>query len=152
MKPLNLRKESASVVIKVLVFLAIAAGVAFVIWQDKLRTAALARARPAIEAPAVEATPEPAPESTPAPTAVPEEPIAVAEATPVPTPEAAPTRQPPLTLALLAQNRSLWPKEIALTRATEFPVKMDGKVIGSVSKPAGSVLRLVEITAADIQV
>lgn len=87
--------------------------------------------------PAPAPTPEPTPTPTPSPTA---------EPTPEPEPAA------PSPVAWLAEHPERWPKELLLTSETEFPAVFQGKVVGKVKVPAGSVVGLVEVTPEDVAV
>jgi len=93
------------------------------------------------------------PSATPAPTAPPQlagpaiktEPAAVTEATPPPAVSTPPPAPKPFDIADLAGNRGAWPKMLRLKQAVDFPAVFNARVVGSVSVPAGSVVRLVEI-------
>ena len=77
---------------------------------------------------------EPAPEASPS-----------EEETPVPTPKQDP-------VAWLVEHKDRWPNEVTLRETTEFPAVSDGKVVGSLKVPAGSAVKVIEITDHDIAV
>jgi len=145
----NLRTNNAAgIVIPVLLVLVIiAAGFYFYKkWQvdkDRIESAQAVGEQSLEESttpvPVEEPTPEPTPE--PAPEPAPEE-----------IPVATPTPRPALTLAEIVKDRTLWPKEVALTRTMQFPAIHDGKVIGSISRPAGTILPVRSIGLEAIEV
>ncbi|MCG3148587.1 MAG: hypothetical protein PCFJNLEI_02032 [Verrucomicrobiae bacterium] len=55
-------------------------------------------------------------------------------------------------LTTLKGNRALWPREVSLTRAVEFPVISGGKEIGTLELPVGTLVKLVDITGAQVKV
>lgn len=151
MGPAHYRSQSGNVVIWILLAIAIAIGV-FLFSKSPKKVAPITTAEPTVETseptpePTVEPTPEPTPEETPIPAE--ETPIIVE--TPTPTPQPKPL--PALTLVDVIQDRSIWPKEITLTRTAQMPAMMNGKIIGSLAKPAGSVFRVVNITSLGVDV
>lgn len=92
-------------------------------------------------------TPAPTPELTPTPAALP-------TATPIPTPQPTPvaTPAPVDPLAWLHERHSRWPKEVTLSRATEFPILIGGKVVGKVKVPAGTKVALTDMGGQTIGV
>jgi hypothetical protein len=96
-------------------------------------------------APAATPTPAPTPISTPTP-----EPVATPEATPEPT--ATPTPTPVDPLAWLLEHKERAPKEVTLQRPATLSVSLDGKVIGSVTVPAGTKAQLAGFTAEAVGV
>jgi hypothetical protein len=97
--------------------------------------------------------PAPVPTPTPAPTPVP-----TPTATPAPTPEATPeptatpTPTPVDPLAWLLEHKGLAPKEVALQRPATLSVSSNGKVIGSVTVPAGAKAQVAGFTAETVDV
>jgi len=83
---------------------------------------------PVISAPVIEK----APAATVAPAAAP-----VAASTPAP--------PKPFDPADLAANPGAWPKTLKLKAATDFPAAFNGQIVGSVSVPAGTEVKLVNI-------
>jgi pullulanase len=84
------------------------------------------------------------PEPTPLPdeeeTAAPEEtPAARAQATPRPDP-----------LTWLIEHKEQWPNELVLLEPVEFPAVSGGKVVGSLKAPAGSAVKVLEITPQNV--
>jgi hypothetical protein len=73
--------------------------------------------------------------------------IEKAPAAPTPAPVAAATPAPPKPFdpADLAGNPSAWPKTVRLLQATNFPAVFNSQVVGSVTLPAGSEVKLVNI-------
>lgn len=66
-----------------------------------------------------------------------------------PAPEG-PITVPPITpivydLPTIAADRSVWPKKVALKKATNFPAVQNGRVVGSIVVPAGSEANLRDI-------
>jgi len=94
-------------------------------------------------APAPTPTPEPTPTSTPTLAPTP-------EATPEPTATPAPTPVDPL--AWLLEHKERAPKEVVLERPAALSASANGKVIGSVTVPAGSKVQVVGFTAATVDV
>ena len=70
---------------------------------------------------------------------------------PTPTQEVAQPTPRPDALAWLIQHREYWPQEVTLREATEFPAVSGGKEVGSVNVPAGSMLKVTDITANEIE-
>ena len=97
------------------------------------------------------------PEATPASSSV-SQPAA-------PTPGPAPAGQPVIPpqavaaatpninvdLAALAGSPGEWPKIVSLKEPYEFPVSMDGQVVGSIRLPAGTQMPLVSVTGQQVQ-
>ena len=81
------------------------------------------------------ATPTPAPTPTPTPAATP---------TPLPTPVPTPTPLPD-PIAWLKEHKESWPKEVLTTGEVEFPLLYDGKVVGSVKRPAKELVKLLDV-------
>jgi hypothetical protein len=55
-------------------------------------------------------------------------------------------------LKKLAGNRAAWPAKVALTKATDFPAVVNGKVVGSLTAPAGTEVELVTISGGKLGV
>ena len=55
---------------------------------------------------------------------------------------AAPTPVPVFDLQKLARDSALWPKKVALKKATTFPAVVNGKVVGSLIAPVGAEANL----------
>jgi len=70
--------------------------------------------------------------------------------TPPVEPEAAPPEA--FDLQKLAGDRSAWPSKVALTKAIDFPAVVNGKVVGSLTAPAGTEVGLVTISGGKIGV
>jgi hypothetical protein len=88
---------------------------------------------------AVEAVdPAPAVEPVAAEPAEPE--VAAAPAEPAPV-----VAEEPPNYAAIAATRTLWPKQVALTKAVPFPLILDGKVVGHATVPVGMVLGLSRV-------
>jgi hypothetical protein len=68
-------------------------------------------------------------------------PSANAKAAPVALPPT-PTPRPVFDLQKLAGDPSLWPKKVALKKATTFPAVVGGKVVGSLVAPVGAEAKL----------
>jgi hypothetical protein len=94
--------------------------------------------------PAPTPLPTPTPEATPTPTPTPE-----ATPTPTPTPEATPKPDP---LAWLIDHRDVWPKEVKLQQAADFPIVIGGKVSGKATAPAGTLLPLLHVGKEQLSV
>ena len=86
------------------------------------------------------ATPTPAPTPTPTPAATP---------TPLPTPVPTPTPLPD-PIAWLKEHKESWPKEVLTTGEVEFPLLYDGKVVGSVKRPAKELVKLLDVATDHI--
>jgi hypothetical protein len=56
------------------------------------------------------------------------------------------------TIAKLAANPHLWPREVALTREAEFPAVYGGKEVGKIKLPAGTKVELVAIQEHEVEV
>lgn len=63
--------------------------------------------------------------------------------------EAAP---PPLDLATVERTPALWPKQVALLQPVVFPLMKNGRPIGHLTAPAGSMLRLHRVAAQQVDV
>ena len=75
------------------------------------------------------------------------------EATPEPSPEIAQSATPrPDPVAWLKEHREAWPNEITLRDASEFPAVYGGKNVGSVKVPAGSAVKIKEISGGMVTV
>lgn len=102
---------------------------------------AVAQATPApatpIPATPIPATPTPAP-ATPAP-------VAIATPPPASTPSL-------LDLATIARTPALWPKQVALLYPIDFPVSLDGRIVGQVKAPAGTLVHLVRVSGQQVEV
>lgn len=57
----------------------------------------------------------------------------------------------PPTLAQIAQNPALWPREVALLKPVDFPIVFEGRAAGQTVLPAGTRLRLVQVRAASVE-
>jgi hypothetical protein len=103
----------------------------------------------AASTPAPTAAPTPAPTAAPTPAAAAAPtPAAAAASTPAPTPAstpAPPAPPKPFDPADLAGNPAAWPKTVRLTQAVAFPVIYESQVVGSVTAPLGSIVKLVNI-------
>jgi hypothetical protein len=64
-----------------------------------------------------------------------------------PAPGGPPPVQQPVTydLQTLAQDRSLWPRQVRLRKSTAFPAVVDGKEVGSLVAPSGTEVNLLAI-------
>lgn len=129
------------------VILLLAVAVAYLIWQK------LAPPKPpprVVQATPVPVTPPPAtPEpvivkATPTPTPTPA-PVVMATPTPTPTP-------PPLDMTMVARAPGLWPKQISLVQPINFPVVLNGRVVGQAMAPVGTVLRVLRVGAQQVEV
>jgi hypothetical protein len=62
-------------------------------------------------------------------------------------PNVPPPVQQPVTydLQTLAQDSSLWPRQVRLRKPTTFPAVVDGKTVGSLVAPSGTAVNLVRI-------
>ncbi len=98
--------------------------------------------------PAATATPEslaePSPTATPMPLPA-EEPTV----TPIATPEPTPLPDP---LTWLLEHRDLWPKEVKLTEGIDFTALLNGKPVGTIRRPAGTVVKMTDLTATTLTV
>ncbi|HEY3900034.1 MAG TPA: hypothetical protein VGM54_15605 [Chthoniobacter sp.] len=65
----------------------------------------------------------------------------------IPAPPVPPPVQQPITydLQTLAQDHSLWPRQVRIRKATEFPAVVDGKKVGSLVAPSGTEVNLLAI-------
>jgi hypothetical protein len=64
------------------------------------------------------------------------------------TPPAAPKVQlPPLDMARLAADQSLWPKKVCLKKDTIFAAVLNKKKVGDLNVPAGTEVMLVQVRA-----
>jgi len=95
-------------------------------------------AAPAIPALAPALAPAPVPPTTPAP-------VVVAKPPPTPTPA-------PLDLATVAVSPALWPPNVALLQPLSFPILLNGRVVGQAKASAGTLLRLVRINGAHVEI
>lgn len=66
-------------------------------------------------------------------------------AAPAPPPE-------PFDLKRLAANRAAWPAKLTLIKAKDFPAVVEGKVVGSLTAPAGTEVGLVTISGGKLGV
>ena len=73
----------------------------------------------------------------------------IATPSPVSTPPAA---ESALDLETIANTPALWPKQVSLLRATPIPVVVNGKLAGQAQLPAGTVLRLLRVAGAQLEV
>lgn len=91
--------------------------------------------------------PAPVPASIPAPTPTPTPtPVPIPEATPTPTPPPTPEPTPtPDPVGWLIDHRDVWPKEVKLLKAVDFPIMIGGKVSGNATAPEGAVLPLLKV-------
>jgi len=90
-----------------------------------------------VEPPGAESVP-----ATPVPEVAPPKPIIVL-ATPPPQPT--PPRPPVADRKALALNPTQWPRQVSLTQPQTFPALLNGKVIGSITVPAGTVVKLLAV-------
>ncbi|MEA3187356.1 MAG: hypothetical protein QOD99_1186 [Chthoniobacter sp.] len=84
--------------------------------------------------------------ATPTPTPAPP----VAAETPEPevaaiTPEPTPTPKRVIELAEIIADPTLWPKTVAIKKAMEFPAVINGKAVGKLNIPSGTLTHLVQI-------
>jgi pullulanase len=75
--------------------------------------------------------------------------------TPVPTPTPTPAQTPsptprPDPVAWLIEHKDYWPKEAILREPEEFPAVSGGKVVGSLTVPAGAAVTVTDITKQDL--
>jgi hypothetical protein len=89
-----------------------------------------------------------APVSTPAPETL----HVVSPAPMIAAPSPTPGPREPFDLRKLATNRAAWPAKVALTKDKEFPAVVDGKVVGSLTAPAGTEVDVVTISGGKIGV
>jgi len=66
-------------------------------------------------------------------------------ATPIPTPT-------PFSVAALAANPAAWPRTVTLTQPASFPALYNGQVVGSVSVPAGTSVKLIGIDGDNLDI
>lgn len=66
-------------------------------------------------------------------------------------PETAPTPESD-PLDWLLKHRNLWPQEVALLEASDFPVVISGKVAGSAKVPAGTLVTLIDVGGETVDV
>ena len=59
---------------------------------------------------------------------------------------------PPMDLAQLAANPSLWPKVVRIKKATEVPTVHNGQVNGKLTLPAGTEVKLISINTDKVGV
>src|SRR3982751_2726056 len=70
---------------------------------------------------------------------------------PGPSPEETAQSTPrPDPVTWLVNHKEYWPKEVSLREAVEFPAVSGGQVAGALKVPAGSVVKVIEITEHDI--
>jgi hypothetical protein len=74
------------------------------------------------------------------------------DATPAPLVAPEPDPSEVFDLKKLAANRSAWPAKVAIIKATDFPAVVDGKVVGSLTAPAGTEVGLVTISGGKLGV
>jgi hypothetical protein len=86
-------------------------------------------------------------DATPAPVAsAPSTPIPqLIAATPVPTPT-------PFSITALAANPSTWPPGVTLRQVASFPAIYNGQVVGSISVPAGTAVKLIGIEGNNLDI
>jgi len=84
------------------------------------------------------------PEPTPLPD---EEETTEPENPPAPRVQATPRPDP---LTWLIEHKEQWPNEVRLREPVEFPAVSGGKVVGSLKAPAGSVVKVLEISPQDV--
>ena len=58
----------------------------------------------------------------------------------------------PDALAWLLEHKEQWPNEVRLLEPADFPAVSGGKTVGSLKVPAGSVVKVLEITKQDLAV
>lgn len=102
------------------------------------------------EAPVAESAPA-APVLTETPPA-PEPAPLVATRDPAPEPPSEPAPAAPAEeksvdyLSWLLADKTRWPRTVTLKEPVEFNIRMDGRIVGSVTRPADSIVPLVEVT------
>jgi hypothetical protein len=98
--------------------------------------------------------PAPKPEEEPEPTSAKATPRAEVAGPKIvlSTPTPAPSPRRIFDLKDLAGRRSDWPAKLMLTKATAFPAVTQGKVIGSLTAPSGSEVKLMTISGGRIGV
>ena len=64
----------------------------------------------------------------------------------------APGAEAPPDLETIGNTQAWWPKQVSLIRATPIPVVINGKVAGQAQLPAGTVLRLLRVAGAQLEV
>ena len=83
-------------------------------------------------------------------------PVEVPSNTPSPTPaiasESTPTPPPVDSIAWLGEHKERAPKEVTILRPVPLPVSDNGKVIGSVTVPAGAKAQVVEFNSETVSV
>lgn len=131
-------KSHGGAILWILIILVAAVG-GYIVWKR------LAPPKVAPKPVIAEATPIPA---TPPP-ATPEPVVVKATPTPVPvvvaTPTPPPPTPPPLELATVVKTPALWPKQVALVQAINFPIMLNGRSVGEVKAPVGAALRVVRV-------
>ena len=98
-------------------------------------------------APASTPTPAPTPVSTPTP---PPSPTPISTPEPTASPVATPTPIDPI--AWLLEHKECAPKELQLLRPSTLSISENGKVIGSVTVPAGTKAQIVGFTSQIVEV
>ena len=63
---------------------------------------------------------------------------------------AAPAKPRPDPLPWLIAHKEYWPKEVTLREPVEFPAVSNGKPVGSLKVPAGTAVKVIEITGQGI--
>jgi hypothetical protein len=101
---------------------------------------------PQASSPVPEATPDPAPAAATIP------PELTAPSTPPPAAASTPGPPKPFDPADLASNPAAWPKTLRLKQAVEFPALFNSQVVGSVTAPSGTVVKLDNIQGDRITV
>jgi len=71
--------------------------------------------------------------------------VAAAAATPAPAVASTPAPTKPFDPADLAGNPAAWPKTVKLKQAITFPAVLDSQVVGNVTVPAGTLVKLVNV-------
>ena len=73
---------------------------------------------------------------------------------PAPSPDEAAKATPaparPDPIAWLVQHKDYWPKEVILRQPMEFPAVSKGRVVGSLTVPAGAEVKVMGITGKEI--
>jgi hypothetical protein len=58
----------------------------------------------------------------------------------------------PMTVETIAATPAWWPKQVSLVRVLAVPVVVNGKVAGEAQLPAGTMLRLLRVVGAQVEV
>jgi hypothetical protein len=74
------------------------------------------------------------------------------EKKPAPVPVPVPPRPPPPSLTRIARDRGMWPAEVKLTANARFPIMISGVNHGDFMVPAGTSVKLLEVTSTTVKV